>query len=85
MPKTCSTRRWVLCEKFVIFPLIIDEFGTITILLSTGSMIVENRFISFTVPVVPAASMTSPTLNGRKMIIKTAAPMFESESLVPDQ
>jgi len=57
------------------------EFGIMMVLLSGVAMMVEKRFISSIVPLTPAVSTKSPTLKGRKMMISTAAPMFESESL----
>ena len=45
-------------------------------------MVVANKPISRTEPVIPAALMVSPTLNGRSTIRNTPAAKFESN---PDQ
>ena len=62
-----------------MLPATIDELGTIMVRLSNGAMMVEKRFTSSTVPVAPPASTKSPTLKGRKIIIRTAAPIFAKE------
>ena len=69
----------------MIFDFVIAEFGTVMVLLSAGEMVVEKRFIFSTVPLAPPASIKSPTLNGRKTMIRTAEPIFESESLSAKQ
>jgi len=49
--------------------------------LSGWSMVVANMPISLTVPVMPAAEMKSPTLNGRRMMRKAPAAKFASRPL----
>ncbi|MCY1183478.1 hypothetical protein D9M73_241050 [compost metagenome] len=50
--------------------------------LSGVLIAVTNRPISFTVPVTPPAVMKSPTLNGRRTMMKAPAARFASR---PDQ
>ncbi len=53
--------------------------GTMMILLSGVLSVVVKTWISSTTPATPAPSIKSPTLNGRKMIIRKPAAKFASE------
>ncbi|MNE72677.1 hypothetical protein D3C80_1686380 [compost metagenome] len=55
------------------------EFGTTTILLSPEVRVVVNSWTDCTTPLVPATSMNSPALMGRKMISRKPAAKLESE------
>src|SRR5690606_27390505 len=68
-----STRRtgnalkfWMLSENSLLLP-------TTVITLSGVTIVVPNRPISLTVPIVPPALMKSPTLNGRRISRKAPA------------
>ena len=57
------------------------EFGMIIVRLSEVWISVLNRFISPARPLTPFISIKSPSLNGRKNIISTPAPMLLKVSL----
>jgi hypothetical protein len=64
----------MLSENSLLLPTVVRT-------LSGWSMVVANRPISFTVPVMPAPLMKSPTLKGRRMIRKAPAAKLESRPL----
>ncbi|MCY1451360.1 hypothetical protein D9M71_682230 [compost metagenome] len=66
---------WMLSLKILLLP-------TRVITLSGVLMAVANRPISFTVPTTPPALMKSPTLNGRRTMMKPPAARLASS---PDQ
>ena len=63
----------------MIEPLVILLFGTIICLLSPVLICVVKIDISSTTPEIPAASIKSPFLNGRKTIIITPAARLDNE------
>ena len=71
MPATRSTRRVLFTLKLVMAPPMTEAFGTITFLLSGVSSVVVKIPISLTPPVIPAASTTSPSPNGLKIMMST--------------
>jgi len=78
VPTETSTRRVSWNVTFSIVPPKIKAFGTKMRRLSDVSKLVVKRPISMTLPVTPAALITSPTLNGRKTSNITPDAMFES-------